>query len=63
MSESVGRDAPGASDKAVGARPATKRAVRADRHQQLPVYSQNEDPCKGTEWNNRRGRSLADFSQ
>ena len=50
MSESVGRDARGASDKAVGARPATKRAVRADRHQQLPVYSQNEDPCKGTEW-------------
>ena len=32
MSESVGRDAPGASDKAVGARPATKRAVRIDTH-------------------------------
>ena len=32
MSESVGRDAPGASDKADGARPATKRAVRIDTH-------------------------------
>ena len=32
MSESVGRDAPVASDIAVGARPATRRAVRIDRH-------------------------------
>lgn len=47
MSRSVGRDVPGASDEAVGVRPATERAVRADMHQQLPVYSQNEDLCKG----------------
>ena len=47
MSRSVGRDSPGASEKAVGARPATERAVRADMHQQLQVYSQNEDLCKG----------------
>ena len=47
MSRSVGRDSPGASEKAVCARPATERAVRADMHQQLPVYSQNEDLCKG----------------
>ncbi len=63
MSRSVGHDAPVAFDKSVGARPATNRAVRTDRHQQLPVYSQNEDPCKGTEGNTRRGRGLADFSQ
>ena len=31
MSESVGRDAPGASNKEAGARPATKRAVFIDR--------------------------------
>lgn len=50
MSESVGRDAPGASDIAVGARPATKRAVRVDTHLCLLFYCQYEILCKGTEW-------------
>ncbi len=63
MSESVGCDAPVASDEVVGTRLAAESAVRIDRLQRLPVYSQNEDSYKGTGWKNRGGRSLADFSQ
>ena len=54
MSRSVGRDSPGASDEAVGVRPATRRVVRIDTHHCLFDSCQYEILCKGTEWKNKR---------
>jgi len=54
MSVSADRDAPGASDKAVGTGPATDRSVRIDTRHCLFLSCQYGFFWEGTEWNHQR---------